>query len=637
MGATGSREGEHQPGWSERDLRGFADLWEALGPHHDAIWEKIIAAVGGGDERDLRRWAKETRELRRKALQEGDWAPFLAKLRERGAAYAEATAPFSDWLEVQAALRDSLVPLIEQTYRDCPDKLASALHGFGRFSETAAATLCTSYVAAKEEIISRQQETLRSSEERLAGIISSAMDAIITLDSRQRIVLFNRAAEITFRCPAGQAMGQALDRFLPAALREAHRQHVDEFGKTGVTSRSMGSPRILSAVRADGDAFLIEATISQVEAGGEKYYTVILRDITERRRAEQRLVTQQAVTRILAESQDIAVAATGILQSVCESLCWEVGAVWTPDPEQQVLRCAQLWHLPGRQAPNFEAESRRRVFMPGEGLPGRVWASGRPAWIPDVLQDGNFPRAPLAAGEGLHAAFAFPILLGSQVLGVMEFFSRAIQAPDEQLLRMMAAVGSQIGQFMERRRAEAEVRRQQAAIRELSTPVLQVRDRLLIVPMIGLIDAARARQMTEQLLAAVRRQRAGVVVIDITGVAAMDSAVANHLVNTVEAARLLGARVIVSGISTAIAGTLVQIGVDLGKLVTMGDLQRGIEEANRFLGVEVVSIDRKKAAPPAAAPGPRAPKPSAGSRQPEGKGSDSARGGETSLPRKRSA
>jgi rsbT co-antagonist protein RsbR len=156
--------------------------------------------------------------------------------------------------------------------------------------------------------------------------------------------------------------------------------------------------------------------------------------------------------------------------------------------------------------------------------------------------------------------------------------------------------------------------------------------------MIGLIDAARARQMTEQLLAAVRRQRAAVVVIDITGVAAMDSAVANHLVNTVEAARLLGARVIVSGVSTAIAGTLVQIGVDLGKLVTMGDLQSGIEEANRFLGVEVVSIDRKKAAPPAAAaPGPRAPKPSAGPRPPEGKGSGSAGGGQTPPRRKQSA
>jgi len=101
---------------------------------------------------------------------------------------------------------------------------------------------------------------------------------------------------------------------------------------------------------------------------------------------------------------------------------------------------------------------------------------------------------------------------------------------------------------------------------------------------------------------------------------------------------LPGARVIVSGVSTAIAGTLVQIGVDLGKLVTMGDLQSGIEEANRFLGVEVVSIDRKKAAPPAAAvPGPRAPKPSAGSRPPEGKGGDSARGGETPPRRKQSA
>jgi rsbT co-antagonist protein RsbR len=142
-----------------------------------------------------------------------------------------------------------------------------------------------------------------------------------------------------------------------------------------------------------------------------------------------------------------------------------------------------------------------------------------------------------------------------------------------------------VGFVQERERV---IRQQQEAIRELSTPVLQVRERLLILPIIGVIDPQRARQLTEQLLRGIRTNRAKVVVIDITGVAAMDVTVANHLVQTVEASRLLGATVIVTGLSPEIAQTLVTIGVDLGKMNTVGDLQGGIEQAERLLGYKVM-------------------------------------------------
>src|SRR5437870_2440670 len=134
---------------------------------------------------------------------------------------------------------------------------------------------------------------------------------------------------------------------------------------------------------------------------------------------------------------------------------------------------------------------------------------------------------------------------------------------------------------------ERIIRQQQEAIRELSTPVLQVRERLLILPIIGVIDAQRARQLTEQLLRAIRQNRAKVVVIDITGVPTIDSTVANHLVQTVEASRLMGASVIITGLSSEIAQTLVTIGVDLSKMNAVGDLQGGIEEAERQLGYTV--------------------------------------------------
>jgi rsbT co-antagonist protein RsbR len=134
---------------------------------------------------------------------------------------------------------------------------------------------------------------------------------------------------------------------------------------------------------------------------------------------------------------------------------------------------------------------------------------------------------------------------------------------------------------------ERIIRQQQEAIRELSTPVLQVRERLLILPIIGVIDAQRARQLTEQLLRGIRQNRAKVVVIDITGVPTIDSTVANHLVQTVEASRLMGASVIITGLSSEIAQTLVTIGVDLSKMNAVGDLQGGIEEAERLLGYKV--------------------------------------------------
>jgi rsbT co-antagonist protein RsbR len=144
-----------------------------------------------------------------------------------------------------------------------------------------------------------------------------------------------------------------------------------------------------------------------------------------------------------------------------------------------------------------------------------------------------------------------------------------------------------VGFVQERERV---IRQQQEAIRELSTPVLPVRERLLILPIIGIIDPQRARQLTEQLLRGIRVNRAKIVVMDITGVPAMDATVANHLVQTVEAARLLGATVIVTGLSPEIAQTLVNIGVDLSKMNTVGDLQGGIEEADRLLGYRASTV-----------------------------------------------
>jgi rsbT co-antagonist protein RsbR len=159
-----------------------------------------------------------------------------------------------------------------------------------------------------------------------------------------------------------------------------------------------------------------------------------------------------------------------------------------------------------------------------------------------------------------------------------ELLNRILDAYEPAANRIAVTVGVS---FVEER--ERVIREQQEAMRELSTPVLQVRERLLILPIIGMLDASRARQLTEQLLGAIQSNRARVVVIDITGVAAIDVTVANHLVQTVEAARLMGAGAIITGLSSKIAQTLVDLGVDLSMMQTVGDLQGGLEAAERLL------------------------------------------------------
>jgi GAF domain-containing protein len=129
---------------------------------------------------------------------------------------------------------------------------------------------------------------------------------------------------------------------------------------------------------------------------------------------------------------------------------WDVGGLWYVDADANVLRCADVWYAPGVNVYAFINATQRAAFAPGMGLPGRVWSSRKAFWIPDVVVDDNFPRAAEAAEGGLHSAFAFPIILGGEVTGVMEFFSRGIHAPDDDLLSMLTALGTQIAKFIER-------------------------------------------------------------------------------------------------------------------------------------------------------------------------------------------
>ncbi|HLN96867.1 MAG TPA: PAS domain S-box protein [Pyrinomonadaceae bacterium] len=191
------------------------------------------------------------------------------------------------------------------------------------------------------------------------------------------------------------------------------------------------------------------------EAGKFIHTRCFTRDISERKRTESRLALQYAVTTILSESRDVEEGAQRILQAACETLDWDVGLLWRLDSQEEVLHCLEICHANQRPTSEFDELSRRTLFKKGVGLPGRIWESGKPFWVDNVVNDPNFPRAPIALREGLRGAFGFPISIGSEFWGVLEFFSPEIRDPDDQLMRLAVGIGGQIGQFMQRKRAEA--------------------------------------------------------------------------------------------------------------------------------------------------------------------------------------
>src|SRR5712671_1612179 len=258
--------------------------------------------------------------------------------------------------------------------------------------------------------------------------------------------------------------------------RDNFRQQIHPEDRDRVKKRFEESLRERVDTFAEYRALLPDGTVRHISASGHPVlnengelieFIGTATDVTERKRLEERLRVQHTVAQVLAEAATIEEASPRILRAMGECLGWDVGALWRVDREAEALRCVELWHKASIEVPEFERVSREFTFVPGLGLPGRVWSSLEPEYIPDVVPDENFPRGPIAEREGLHAAFGFPILLGGEVLGVIEFFSREIRQPDQERLNMLATIGSQIGQFIERKRAEEALRESEAKIRRL--------------------------------------------------------------------------------------------------------------------------------------------------------------------------
>ena len=299
----------------------------------------------------------------------------------------------------------------------------------------------------------RAEETNR----RLAAIIECSGDAIISKDLNEIITSWNKGAERLFGYSADEIIGKSI-----TVLVRPDR-HNEELG---IIERLRQDEPVLRYetvyLRKDGSTLDVSLAVSPIkdETGNIIGASKIARDITERVRTERRRTTQYAVTNLLAASWTLAEVANELLEAITSSGDWAYAAIWTYDEAARGLRCRNVWHEASERVKKFSDLSLVITLPEGQGLPGRVWNSKKPTWVYDVTRDLNFPRAPYAAAADLHGGFAFPLFFHGEIDGIMELFSHNVVEPDEDLLQMVEALGSQIGLFIERGRIVQELERE---------------------------------------------------------------------------------------------------------------------------------------------------------------------------------
>lgn len=295
--------------------------------------------------------------------------------------------------------------------------------------------------------------------------------------------------------------------------------------------------------------------------------------------AERRLRAQFALSEILSSATTLADAGAAILRAVGASLDTEVGELWIVDDARERLDCVATVASERREAADFVAAARELHFASGKGLPGRVWAAGVPSWEKDVGAENFFARQELARAAGLASAVAFPVRFAGRTTGVIQFFHHARYEPDNDVLDIFRDVGGQVGLFLERTRMDHVLVAQAREILALSTPVLRLADGVIVVPLIGAIDGARAHRMTESVLSGVVDTGARVLLLDLTGVPSMDTETARHVGDMARAVQLLGAKVLLTGVAAGIAKTLVMLGIDMSGIECSGSLADGLGAA----------------------------------------------------------
>jgi ammonium transporter len=317
-------------------------------------------------------------------------------------------------------------------------------------------------------------QALRESQEEIRLIIDHALDAIVTIDQEGIITDWNPQATLIFGWPKSEILGQSFrDRLLPLSHRTDQEQQLKHFLET--KQQHVVNKRLeIQGLHRKGHEFPIEVTMVPLFKQNSYSFCAFIRDITEQKETEAALQQETASMQLVqlvaiaaneAHSLDDAFQAS--LDRICTFTKWPVAHVYFRDDEQASrLSPSQLWHLENEEEfKTFKSLTEQTVFEPGEGLPGRVLVHGRAMWIADITKDSNFPRARMAGELGIRGGFAFPVMVGHTVMGVLEFFSRAVESPNPRLLEVMEIIGTQLGRVLERKRGELSRQESDARIR----------------------------------------------------------------------------------------------------------------------------------------------------------------------------
>jgi PAS domain S-box-containing protein len=299
--------------------------------------------------------------------------------------------------------------------------------------------------------LSRAIRERRMTEEELDQLFTVSLDMLCIAGFDGYFKRINPAWEKTLSVPIEELLARPFNEFV----------HPDDRGRTTAESERLNEgEQVISFENRYrcGDGSYRWLLWNATPSLDNKLIFAVARDVTQRKEAERRLSTGYAVTRVLAEAGSLEAAAPLILMAICEGLSWDLGVLWRVDEAAGVLRCMNVWHAPQLSFPQFVQATRESVYQRSVGVPGHVWETSQPMWLADLPHAENFPRVPFAIAEGLHASFAFPIRVGEHVAGVIEFSSRQVRKLEPDLMEMFDSIGSQIGQFIERRRAEMELK-----------------------------------------------------------------------------------------------------------------------------------------------------------------------------------
>ncbi len=319
-------------------------------------------------------------------------------------------------------------------------------------------------------VVQRQQAEDQAHQQRewLRTTLSSIGDAVIATDVQGRVTFLNGVAERLTGWTAEEAQGEPLSSVftvVDAASRQSVESPVEKVLREGGVVSVAARAVLLSK---DGTEWPIDDSAAPIRNSAGEMIGIVLvfRGVTEQRRTEQLRNARLAVTRVLSEAANVQDAVNAVLQAVCEELSWDIGFFWTVDDKGERLVCRNSWHRANLDVAEFEAVSLAHSFQSGQGIPGRVWATTKPAWIQDVSDDVKLPRVNVCAKVGLQSAFACPLVLGNRTLGVLEFFTKQAKESHPGLLELMATVAGNLSQFIERKAAEDELRRSEKELAE---------------------------------------------------------------------------------------------------------------------------------------------------------------------------